>query len=104
MPNSIKDSGDGLTLQVTKPARSAGLIQEDAEGKATYRAEVRVHSFDNVLLVVDRDRMDSRHIAELVAALVRDTKSVYQAIDATVKIAGHGYQVQLPPLRMLGSR
>jgi len=89
---------------VTKPARSAGLVEENSEGDATNRAKVRVYSFDNMLLVVDRDpqRVDSAAMAELVASMARDTQSVYQAMDATVKISGHGYQVQLPPTEDAG--
>lgn len=55
MGNSIKRSGEGLALQITEDARSAGLVEENNEGEATRLAEVRVHSFDDLLLVVDRD-------------------------------------------------
>ena len=71
LPNAIKEAGEGLALQVTKPARAAGLVEEDADGNATYRGEVRVHSFENVLLVVDQGlrRVDVADVAELVASL-----------------------------------
>ena len=98
MSNKIKTSGaDGFALQVTKPARSAGLVEEDSEGDATYLAEVRVFAFDHLLLVVDRSQVRAEHTAELVTAAAQDTKTVYRAMDATLQIAGNGYQVQLPP-------
>lgn len=97
MPNKIKDSGaDGVALQVTHDARSAGLVEENAEGEPTYLAPVRVYTFNDTLLVVNREEMDTRAVAELVAATARDTKSIYQGIDAKMHRAGHGYKVQLP--------
>jgi hypothetical protein len=105
MGNNIKRSGaDGLALQITEPARSAGLVEENHEGDATYKADVRVYSFDDLLLLVDRDtdRVENAAVAELVASATRDTKSVYRAGNAAVTIAGHGYQVQLPPAEDAG--
>ncbi len=103
MANTIKESGtEGLALQVTKPARAAELVEETSEGDATYRADVRVYSFDYVLLVVDITRVSADHIAELVASAARDTDSIYRAMDASVQTAGNGYQVQLPPARDAG--
>jgi hypothetical protein len=98
MPNQIKSSGeDGLALQITKPARSSGLVEEDSEGDITYRADVRVYAFDHLLLVIDRNQLRTAETAELVVAATQDTKSVYRARDAAVQVAGNGYQVQLPP-------
>lgn len=105
MANTIKPSGeDGLALQVTNPARSAGLVEETEEGDATYLADVRVYSFENLLLVVNRDtdEIADNAVAELVASATRDTKSVYQAMNASLQIAGGGYQVQLPPAEDAG--
>ena len=105
MANSIKPSGeDGLALQVTKPARSAALVEENDEGDATYLASVRVYSFENLLLVASRntDHLKPEAIAKLVASAIRDTASVYQAINASVHISGDGYQVQLPPAEDAG--
>jgi hypothetical protein len=100
MANQIKSSGaDGLARQVTEPARSAGLVEEDGEGTATYLADVRVFAFDGLLLVVDLDAVSTAETVELVTAAARDTDSIYRAMDASVQIAGHGYQVQLPPAR-----
>ncbi|MDH5021832.1 hypothetical protein [Halobacterium rubrum] len=99
MANAIKESGDGVALQITKPAREAGLVEEtdDSDGKtATYRATTRVHAFDGLLLVVDVDEVDPENEADLVATAARDTSSVYRTMEATVQIAGHGYQLQLP--------
>lgn len=105
MGNDIKRSGtDGLALQITEPARSAGLVEENDEGDATYLADVRVYAFDDLLLVADRDtdRVKNEDVAELVASTARDTKSVYRAVNSSVTIAGHGYQVQLPPAEDAG--
>jgi len=38
MPNQLTTTGDGLALQVTKPVRSAGLVEEDADGETTSRS------------------------------------------------------------------
>jgi hypothetical protein len=98
MANQIKASGaDGVALQVTTPARAAGLVEEDNDGEATYLADVRVYAFDDLLLVVDLEAVTTAHTTELVVAAARDTNSIYRAMDASVQIAGNGYQVQLPP-------
>lgn len=104
MPNSIKHSGHGLALQVTDPARKAGLVEENNDGDATRLADVRVHSFDSILLVVDRDPqvIQEDRVAVLVAELASRTKTVFQAIDASVQESGNGYQVQLPPAEDAG--
>lgn len=103
--NNIKRSGaDGLALQITEPARSAGLVEETNDGDPTYLADVRVHAFNDLLLVADRDtdRLKNEDVAQLVASAARDTKSVYRAGNSSVTIAGHGYQVQLPPAEDAG--
>ncbi len=103
MANRIKSSGAaGLALQITKPARSSGLVEEDADGEATSLSDVRVYAFDHLLLVVDTNSVSTAHTTELVIAAAKDTKSVYRALKATVQIAGHGYQVQLPPAEDAG--
>lgn len=115
MANSIKTVGGGLALQVTREVRAAGLVEEnppenpsedDSPPYPTYRAEVRVHAFEDLLLVVDRDpdRLESADAAELVASVARDTKSAYDAAKTTVQIQGHGYQLQLPPAKDAGFR
>jgi len=104
MVNTIKNPSDGLALQVTEPAKKAGLVKENNEGEPTRRADVRVYSFEGLLLVVDRDEMDEAHIVELVKAAAGDTKTVRQAMNATVQTAGHGYQIALPPARDAGFR
>jgi hypothetical protein len=103
MVNQIKESGtEGLALQITKSARAAELIEENSEGDPTYRADVRVYSFNHLLLVVDVENVSAAHTAELVSSAARDTKSIYRAMNASVQIAGNGYQVQLPPARDAG--
>ncbi|WP_083252707.1 hypothetical protein [Haladaptatus sp. W1] len=96
MANSIKRSGDGLALQITKSARAAGLVEETEDGNASYRADIRVHAFCDLLLIVDLDRVNEEDEAEMVATTIRDTKTAYQSINAGVHIAGEGYQVHLP--------
>jgi hypothetical protein len=101
--NTIKYSGtDGLALQITRAARSAGLVEEDSDGNVTYRADVLVYAFDYLLVAIDTDKVQTAHRAELVSSAARDTDSIYRAMEATVQIAGNGYQVQLPPARDAG--
>lgn len=102
MANSIKPSGEGYALQVTGPARTAGLVEEDEDGEAQRRATVRVHGFAGLLLAVDVDSVDERDEAELVASAARDTGTAYRAIEAQVQHSGNGYQVQLPPAEDAG--
>ena len=105
MANQIKSSGAaGAALQVTRPARAAGFVEEDKNGEATYLAEVRVFAFDHLLLVVDLETVSTAHTTELVVAAAQDTDSIYRAMDASVQIAGNGYQVQLPPTADAGFR
>ena len=105
MTNQIKASGaDGVALQVTTPARAAGLVEEDNDGEATYLADVRVYAFDDLLLVVDLEAVTTAHTTDLVVAAAQDTDSIHRAMDASVQIAGHGYQVQLPPAEDAGFR
>jgi hypothetical protein len=102
MANSIKSSGGGLALQVTKPARQAELVTEDSDGNATRLADVLVYGFDSLLLVVDADRMSVTDRADFVSTVARDTDSIYEAREASLEIAGNGYQVQLPGCRAAG--
>lgn len=95
--NRIKNSGDGVALQITKAARSAGFVEETEDGNVTRRAEVRVFAVDGVLVVFDLERMSTAEISEIVISAASDTDSVYRAMDATVKRAGNGFQVQLLP-------
>ncbi|SIR96995.1 hypothetical protein SAMN05421858_4848 [Haladaptatus litoreus] len=95
MPNTIKRSGDGLALQVTKPARAAGLVEEKEDG-TTRLATVRVFAFDGLLLVVDIDRINDENIVEIATSAALDTVSIHRVANASLQIAGNGYQVQLP--------
>lgn len=100
--NSIKDSADGLALQVTVPARTAGMVLENADGEATRLADVYVYGFDNLLIVVDADNVSASDRAGLIASAARDTDSIYRGTAASVQIAGNGYQVQLPGCQAAG--
>ena len=95
MPNKIKRSGDGLALQVTKPARAAGLVEE-ADDEPTRLADIRVFAFDGLLLLVDIDRITDANIVELATSAALDTVSIHRVANASLQIAGNGYQVQLP--------
>ncbi|GKZ15379.1 hypothetical protein [Haladaptatus sp. T7] len=95
MPNTIKRSGDGLALQVTKPARAAELVEE-ADDEPTRLADIRVFAFDGLLLVVDLDRITDENIVELATSAALDTVSIHRVANASLQIAGNGYQVQLP--------
>ncbi|SIR67967.1 hypothetical protein SAMN05421858_3306 [Haladaptatus litoreus] len=95
MPNTIKRSGDGLALQVTKPARAAGLVEEIDE-ETTRLASTRVFAFDGLLLVVDIDRITDENIVELATSAALDTVSIHRVANASFQIARNGYQVQLP--------
>jgi hypothetical protein len=67
MANTFKPSGaDGLALQVTNPARAAGLVEETSDGDATDLADVRVSAFNQLLLVVDRDSVETPAVTDLV--------------------------------------
>jgi hypothetical protein len=94
--NRIKSSGEGVALQITKPARSAGFVDENSDGEATRLAAVRVYAFQDFLLAIDREQVNESDIADLVVAAAEDTDSIYRAQDASVQIAGDGYQLQLP--------
>ncbi|WP_458191099.1 hypothetical protein [Haladaptatus sp. NG-WS-4] len=95
MPNKIKRSGDGLALQVTKPARAAGLIEEK-DDEPTRFADIRVFAFDGLLLVVDINRITDENMVELATSAALDTVSIHRVTNASLQIAGNGYQVQLP--------
>ena len=95
MPNKIKRSGDGFALQVTKPARAAGLVEETNNEPARL-ANIRVFAFDDLLLVVDIDRITDENMVELATSAALDTVSIHRVANASLQIAGNGYQVQLP--------
>ena len=95
MPNTIKRSGDGLALQVTKPARAAGLVEE-TDDEPTRLADIRVFAFDGLLLVIDLNRITNENMVELATSAALDTVSIHRVTNASLQIAGNGYQVQLP--------
>jgi hypothetical protein len=103
MPNPIKSGGDGdLRLQITKPARRAGMVDDDGEGDATRLADVYVYGFDGLLLVVDAERVSDTDRAALVSSAASDTGSIYRGEVSSIAIAGNGYQMQLPGCRAAG--
>ncbi|PAU80865.1 hypothetical protein CK500_15175 [Halorubrum salipaludis] len=98
MANQLTTTGDGLALQVTKPARSAGLVEEDADGDTRNRAAVVAYGFDDLILVLDRDndRVPMADRAELVALAAKETESIHRGIDTRIQHSGNGYRVQVP--------
>lgn len=98
MANQLTTTGDGLALQVTKPARSAGIVEEDADGDTRHRAAVVAYGFDDLILVLDRDtdRVPMADRAELVALAASETESIHRGIDTRIQHSGHGYRVQVP--------
>ena len=102
MANSIKESGGGLALQVTGPARDAGLVRENADGEATRLSGVYVYGFDGLLVVLDAERVSTAERAEIVSTATEATESIHRGEAATVEIAGNGYQVQLPGAESAG--
>jgi len=104
MANSVKTSGGGLALQVTREARDAGLVREDSESDPTHLAGVYVYGFDGLLLVVDAEDVSPESRAQLVGAAVGDSGVIHRGEPATVEVAGNGYQVQLPGCEAAGFR
>jgi hypothetical protein len=102
MANQIKESSDGLALQVTLPARDAGLVKENADGDPEWLAGVYVYGFDGVLVVVDAEKVSAGDRADLVATAAEATGSVHRGAAASLAEAGNGYQVQLPGCRSAG--
>jgi hypothetical protein len=94
--NAIKKSGDGLALQITRPAQAASFVAEDDNNTATRLARTRIHAFAGLLVAIDVDRVPDGAESELVATAAADTKTAYRAVTAHVQIAGNGYQLQLP--------
>jgi len=83
---------------VTKPARSAGLVEEDADGDTSHRASVVAYGFDDAILVIDRDtdRVPMADRADLVALAATETESIHRGIDTRIQHSGNGYRVQVP--------
>lgn len=86
---------------MTREARDAGLVTEDADGNATDLSDVYVYGFDGLLVVIGV-AVDAGDRAALVATAARDTGSVHQGALATLAVAGNGYQVQLPGCEAAG--
>lgn len=101
MTNSIKQSADGLALQVTREARDAGLATEDSDGNTTNGSDVYVYGFDGLLVVIGTD-VGAGDRAELVATAARDTGSVHEGSRATIAQSGNGCKVQLPGCKAAG--
>lgn len=105
MANGIRDAGGGrMVLTITKPAREAALAEERPNSDTRRLAAVLVYAVDDLLLVVDRERVDVEHRAELVASAVRDSRSLYRGLRSKVTTAGNGYKLQLPGATDAGLR
>lgn len=101
MVNHIKESADGLALQVTREARKAGLVQEDSDGNPAELANVAVWALDDLLIVIN-DSTSMGHRADLVTTATSETESIHAGRSSTLAVAGNGYQVQLPGCRPAG--
>lgn len=99
MPNQLTNTGDGLVLQVTKPARSAGFVEEDANDDTTHRASVVAYGFDDAILVIDRDtdRVPMGDRAGLVVLAASETDLIHRGTNTRIQHSGNGYRVQVPP-------
>ena len=103
VPNAIKDGHDGLAVQVTGSIRDhTGIVEENGEGDPIRPPEMFVYLVDQLLLVIDTDRIRVDDREELVASAIDATESVCRGEQISVKIAGNGYQVQLPGCRAAG--
>jgi len=98
MFHQLTTTGDGLALQVTTPVRSAGLVEEDADGETTSRSDVVAYGFDDLIIVLDRDteRVPMGDRAELVALAASETESIHCGIDTRIRHSGNVSRVQLP--------
>lgn len=96
MANNIKRRGGALSLQVTRPARKAGLVLEDTDDNPTRLADVYVYGFDDLLLVIDYEMFSDSQRTNLVVSAAKDSGSIYQGIKVSVREGGRGYQVQVP--------
>lgn len=104
MPNDIKRHRETMRLQLTRSVRAAGLVEETGEGedrRTTYRANVRVHSFDGLVAIGDLELPDPMWAA-IVQRAADYTDSSYQATDALVQHDGHGYSIAIPPAKDAG--
>lgn len=95
MANSIKQIGGAAALQITKPARAAGLVEEDSEGEVEYRADVLVHAVDDLLVIIDRDRVEASARGALVRRAIEYRDSTHRASFTQVQPKGHGYAIVL---------
>lgn len=99
--NRIKELGEGLGLQVTGPARTAGLVEEhqdetrEGTDKWTNLSEVWVYGFRRVILVLDQ-KLDDDQRTELVTAAAGDEGALYEAHRVRIRPCGEGLAVSLP--------
>jgi len=102
--NTVKDTGGGLALQATRKVRRAGLVDDDGDVEAedAYRADVYVYGFDDLLMVIDADRVSKSDRADLVSTAAGDTGSIYDGRRTNIERAGNGYRVPLPGCEAAG--
>lgn len=101
MPNKLKKSGGGTAIQITKPARQAGMLK-DNNSENLRLAEVRIYSFDRLLVATDIERMNQKEISEIIIQAIEGTQTVFDAKKGRIQSAGNGYQLQLPPAEDAG--
>ena len=104
MPNKLFESGHGLAVYVTRQARMADMVEEDADGDPVRRADTRVFSFNNVLLALDLEEIVMEDMVELVDSAMTSTHSIHRAVDSQVQTSGNGYRLQFPSAEAAGFR
>jgi hypothetical protein len=105
--NSIKrvgrESDNRLALQITEPARAAGLVEDDPDGdgdlQARRLADCWVAAVNGLLVVID-DRIDGRERTVLIERAAAEV--LYRVVQTSVVIQGNGYRIELPNARDAG--
>lgn len=102
MANQLKNHAEGIALQITLPAREAGLVEEDSDNEPTRRAETMVYSVNDLMLVLDTKQVSMAERTELVGSAIDDTGTLHRGWPARVTISGRGYLIQLPGAKDAG--
>lgn len=93
---TIKPSGHGLAVTATRQIRAASLAEQRPNDEWRRRADTIVGGVDDLLLVIDRDRVPLEERAHLVATAAKDSGSIYSVAKASIHAAGDGCKAQLP--------
>ncbi|GAA0256938.1 hypothetical protein ACFFQF_18680 [Haladaptatus pallidirubidus] len=66
-----------------KPARAAGLVEE-TDDEPTRCANIRVFAFDDLLIVIDIDRITDENVVELTTSAALDTVSIHRVANISL--------------------